>query len=100
LSDLSSGFVVYAFPTAIIKGAMGFVCGRLMEHAGFARFIMATAIGGAIMTGGYAAFDAVWFNVNQMLVTLPFNIIQYICGVAVSVVFYPVIPRIKKIIER
>jgi len=96
LSDLSAGYVVYILPTAIIKGLMGLICGKLMEREGFARFFFAAAAGGAIMTGGYAAFETLLFNLNQALVAVPFNIIQWVCGVAVAAAFYPVIPRIRK----
>ena len=96
LSDLSAGYVVYIIPTAIIKGLMGLVCGKLMEKAGFARFVIAALIGGAIMVGGYAAFETVLFNVNQALVSALFNVIQWGCGVAVAAAFYPVVPRIRK----
>ena len=96
LADLSAGYAIYALPTAAVKGAMGLVCGRLMERAGFARFIVASIIGGAIMTGGYAAFDIALFNVNQALAGAPFNMIQWGCGVAVAAALYPAVERIRK----
>jgi len=96
LADLTAGYVVYILPTAVVKGLMGYVCGKLMERGGFARFLVASIIGGAIMVGGYAAFETVLFNVNQALAGLPFNGVQWVCGVAVAIAFYPAVPRIKK----
>jgi len=96
LADLTAGYVVYILPTAVVKGLMGYVCGKLMERGGFARFLTASIIGGAIMVGGYAAFETVLFNVNQALAGLPFNGVQWVCGVAVAIAFYPAVPRIKK----
>jgi len=96
LADLTAGYVIYILPTAIVKGLMGYVCGKLMERAGFARFFIASVIGGAIMVGGYAAFDTVLFNVNQAVAGLPFNGIQWVCGVAAAIAFYPAVTRIQK----
>ena len=96
LADLTAGYVMYILPTVIVKGLMGFICGRLMERGGFGRFFGASAIGGAIMVGGYAAFDTVLFNTNQALAGLPFNSIQWVCGVAVALAFYPAVVRIQK----
>ena len=96
IADLSAGYVFYIIPTAIVKGLMGLVCGKLMEREGFARFLTAAVIGGAIMVGGYAAFEAALFNINHALAAIPFNLIQWACGVAVAAAFYPAIPRIKR----
>ncbi|MDR3364041.1 MAG: ECF transporter S component [Clostridiales Family XIII bacterium] len=96
LSDLSAGYVVYVLPTAVVKGLMGLVCGSLMRRAGFRRFVIASAIGGAIMVGGYAAFESVLFNTNQAIASIPFNAIQWVAGVAVAAALYPAVARIKK----
>jgi len=96
LSDLTAGYVVYILPTAVVKGLMGFVCGKLMRRAGFARFFIAAVTGGAIMVGGYAAFDTALFNVNQAMAGIPFNMVQWACGVAVAAAVYPAVTRIKK----
>ena len=96
LADLSASYVAYALPTAVVKGLMGFVCGTLMERDGFARFLAASVIGGAIMVGGYAVFDIVLFNQNQAIAGLPFNVAQWVCGVVVAAAFYPAVPRIRR----
>ena len=96
LADLSAGYVLYMLPTAIIKGLMGFVCGKLMKEGSFKRFLIASIIGGAIMTFGYAAFETALFNFNQALAALPFNAVQWVAGVVVAIAFYPAVPRIKR----
>ena len=96
LADLAAGYVFYMFPTAVIKGAMGLVCGYMMRSAGFGRFLASAVIGGAIMVGGYAAFETALFNLNQAMVSVPFNLIQWVCGVAVAAAFYPAVPRVKR----
>ena len=96
LADLTAGYVMYILPTIIVKGLMGYVCGKLMERAGFGRFFIASAIGGAIMVGGYAVFDAILFNMYQAMASFPFNCAQWVCGVAVALAFYPAVTRIQK----
>jgi len=93
LSDLMAGYAAYVLPTAVIKGLMGFVCGKLMQHKGFPRFAVAAVIGGAIMVGGYAAFETVLFNVNQALAAIPFNCVQWAGGVIVALVLYPAVTK-------
>ena len=96
LADLSAGYVFYILPTAIIKGLMGFVCGKMMAKETFTRFLGASIIGGAIMVLGYAAFETAFFNINQALAAIPFNLIQWVAGVAVAIAFYPAVVRIKR----
>jgi uncharacterized membrane protein len=119
MSDLAAGYVLYAVPTAVIKGAMGFVCGILMKsgadaaggdamttgaalsgnparRGGLLRFILAAALGGAIMVGGYALFEASFFNFAQAVGSVPFNCIQWVGGVAVATALFPAV----RIVER
>jgi uncharacterized membrane protein len=103
LADLSSGFAQYMLPTAVVKGLMGFVCGKLMAEGSFSRFLAASVIGGAIMVGGYAAFDVALMSINQTAINyslaiaaIPFNLIQWAAGVAVAAAVYPVVPRIRR----
>jgi uncharacterized membrane protein len=147
MSDLAAGFVVYAIPTAIIKGTMGFICGVIMNRArqqrvkgtynlthqtkgdgdqrvkgtvplslqerdknnpgagagarpadsvaarrgGLKRFILASILGGAIMVGGYAIFETLFFNLNQAIATVPFNCVQWAGGVAAATVLFPAV---------
>ena len=99
LADILAGAGLYIPATIVIKGLMGFICGKLMEREGFARFLIAAIIGGAIMVGGYAAYEAaVVFQENPVmaLLNVPMNLVQWACGVAVASAFYPAMPRIKR----
>jgi uncharacterized membrane protein len=122
MSDLAAGYVFYAAPTAVIKGVMGLVCGALMKRgvrgsrgsddvlaarggeplgasrSGLARFVLASVIGGAIMVGGYALFEAFFFNVNQALAGAPFNCVQWAGGVAAAAALYPAARAVEKTI--
>ena len=70
-----------------------------MEREGFARFLLAAVVGGAIMVGGYAAYEAIVVfreNPNMALINIPMNLIQLACGAAIAALFYPAAPRIRK----
>ncbi|MDR3072545.1 MAG: ECF transporter S component [Clostridiales Family XIII bacterium] len=96
LSDLVGGYVFYALPTAIIKGTMGLVAGILLaRNKSLLRFVVASVIGGGIMVTGYAIFEALFFNLNQAIATIPFNSVQWVGGVLVASALYPAIKPIE-----
>ncbi|MDR2610094.1 MAG: ECF transporter S component [Clostridiales Family XIII bacterium] len=95
LSDLIAGYVVYAPATFIIKGLMGLVCGLLARRAGFARFTVAALMSGAVMVAGYFLFEALFFNLNQAIVSVPFNLMQWIGGVIAALALYPAARRVR-----
>ncbi|MCL2493423.1 MAG: ECF transporter S component [Clostridiales bacterium] len=94
LSDLSGGFVVYMIPTALIKGAMGLICGRIASGGTLRRFVFVTIVCALLMTGGYALFEALFFNVNQALVGIPFNLAQGAAGVIVAAAIFPAVRKL------
>jgi uncharacterized membrane protein len=91
MSDLALGYVAYVVPTAVIKGAMGLICGKLMRTGDMKRFALAAILGGAVMVCGYAAFETLFFNANQALASVPFNCIQWAGGVAAAVALFPAV---------
>ena len=99
LADLSVGAVVYAIPTLIIKGFMGFLCGYMMKKGNFRMYLLACIIGGAIMTFGYALFEYFAFDVAYVLVSLPANCIQWACGAGVALVLYKVAKKTKSMLS-
>ena len=99
LADLLTGLAHYMLPTAIVKGLMGLVCGRLMERETFARFLIASVAGGAIMVAGYAVYDTMLLQLAVALAIIPFNLVQWGVNVALAAAFYPVVPRLKRSIS-
>jgi uncharacterized membrane protein len=111
MSDLAAGYVTYVIPTAIIKGLMGLVCGILMNRSvtspgdvgdsldgggsakrcGLKRFVLASILGGAIMVGGYAVVEALFFNFNQAIASVMSNSIQWAGGVIAAAALFPAI---------
>lgn len=95
-ADLAVGSAVYALPTLIIKGLMGLSAGLLMRKKGFGFYLLGALAAGAIMVGGYAAFEFFAFDQLYMVASLPFNFIQYGAAVAVAMMFYTVVKNISK----
>jgi uncharacterized membrane protein len=100
ISDLAAGYVFYAAPTAVIKGAMGFVCGSVMRGDDPKRFALAAVLGGGIMTGGYAVFESLFFNVNQALASVPFNMVQWAGGALAAIVLFPAVKTVGRALNR
>jgi uncharacterized membrane protein len=97
LADLSAGAVVYILPTAVIKGVMGLVAGRINKGRGFAFYALSGLVGGAIMTAGYALFEYAMFGAAYAIAgMIPFNLIQWFGGWAASLILYPAAKRIAR----
>ena len=98
LADLTTGFLVYAPATFVIKGLMGFVAGLLLrQKKNFGLFAVACALGGAMMTVGYALYETLIFGFPTAVGNASFNLIQWGASVAVSLILYPVADRLRKV---
>lgn len=101
LSDLSTGYTVYIPATFLIKGLMGLAAGLLIKNRQFWVFILASAVGGAIMTAGYALYEICipGFGPAYALFNIPFNMGQWGASIVVTAVLYPAAVRIQKIVH-
>jgi uncharacterized membrane protein len=94
LADLAVGSLVYVVPTIIIKALMGLAAGYITKKQNFPFYLLACAVGGAIMTGGYAVFEALFFDTSYALAAMPFNLIQWAGCVIIAAIFYSVAKQI------
>ncbi|MGD0204176.1 MAG: ECF transporter S component [Candidatus Bathyarchaeia archaeon] len=86
ISDVSSGYFVYAPFTLIIKGAEGLIAGLISNRLSRKRDISAVVIAGAEMVSGY--FLAEFFGLSLRWAALgevPFNILQIAAGGIVGI---------------
>ena len=97
LADLTTGFLVYAPATFVVKGLMGLVAGLLLRKKNFGLFAAACVLGGAIMALGYGLYETAVFGFPTAVTNATFNLIQWGGGVAVSLILYPVADRIRKV---
>lgn len=88
-ADLAGGATLYILPTVIIKGLMGIVAGAIdkRQNAGF--YLLGATVAGAIMAGGYTLYEYLLFGEGVIAVTLPFNLIQWLGGVGIAMLFFP-----------
>jgi uncharacterized membrane protein len=86
ISDVASGYAVYAPFTLIIKGAEGLIAGLISNRLSRKRDITAVVIAGAEMVTGY--FLAEFFGLSLRWAALgevPFNILQIAAGGIVGI---------------
>ena len=97
LADLTTGVLIYAPATFVIKGLMGLVAGLLLRRKNFGLFAAACVLGGAMMTVGYALYETAVFGFPTALANATFNLIQWGASVAVSLLLYPITDRLRKV---
>jgi uncharacterized membrane protein len=95
-ADLILGSVLYAPATFIIKFLMGLVCALLFKklHDNTWSILTVSSIGAIIMVLGYGAYEWAMFGGTVAVASLPFNLIQAVGGVIISL---PVITALKKV---
>lgn len=94
-ADILVGGGIYIPATLIVKGLMGFVCATIMKNAKLPGFVLACILGGAIMVVGYGLFEWFAFGWTYAIAAVPFNLIQWVAGVAGAIALYYPIKRIK-----
>ena len=100
ISDLSTGYTVYVPATLLIKALMGLTAGFVMKNRKFWVYVLACAIGGAVMTAGYALYEICipGFGFAYALFNIPFNMGQWGAGIVTAAVLYPVAVITQKVI--
>ena len=108
LGDILGGFAFWAPWTLAIKFTMAFVTGTIISgappearHAADAsrprvtlRTAMAMAAGGLVMCAGYLAAERVMYGSwSVAALGVPWNILQFTVGIAVSAAVYPLLAK-------
>ena len=99
LSDLLTGWTLYAPATLIVVGIMGLVFGVIVDRKPtVSRLLIAAATVLAIKLAGYYLFEAafVYQNIAAPVVNVPGNTIQILTGAIVAV---PVILAVKPVMK-
>jgi uncharacterized membrane protein len=99
LADLTTGYLVYAPATFVIKGLMGLAAGSLMLKRKFWAYTLACVLGGAIMVLGYALYETAIFSFPTAVANGLLNLVQWGGGVAIALILYPVAVRIRKVTQ-
>jgi uncharacterized membrane protein len=92
LADLLGGWYNWVIFTTVIKGAEGYVAGKLagpVEGRRLQKTIIAWVAGGAVMVLGYFLVQVFMYGFSAAMVEAPFNMVQMlvagIVGVPVSI---------------
>lgn len=97
LADLLSGFAVFAVPTFIIKGIMGFVIGKIVfKNTNIKRFILAGVAALVIVTLGYFLAEMLLLGRAAALMSLVSSPIQWTMSMIASAAVVPVLIKNRK----
>ena len=84
LADILGGYVVYAIPTGMIKGAMGWIAGRLIAERKTARNALVFVLCELVMVIGYFAFEWAMYGAGAAIGAVLPNIMQGAAGVIIG----------------
>ena len=94
LADILTGHIIFALPTFIIKGLMGFAIGKLLyKNFSKTRFIMSAVASLVIVTLGYFAAEIPMYGVSVAAISLISSPIQWLMSVVASAVIVPIINK-------
>jgi len=88
LADLLGGWYNWVVFTTVIKGAEGYVAGILVgpkEGRTLRKVMIAWAVGGLVMVGGYFLVQVFMYGLAGALGELPFNIVQMLVSGLVGI---------------
>lgn len=88
LADLLGGWYTYVIPTTIIKGAEGYITGKLAgdkEGRTLKKTIIAWAAGSSLIPIGYFIFQSFLYGVPAAAVEIPFNVFQAVIAGAIGI---------------
>lgn len=102
LCDVVSGYAIYAPGTFVIKAlvaTVAFLLARLLTKMHLpkkAALPLASLAGEIVMMGGYFLYEATFLSYGLgAAANLPFNAIQGACGIAVALLSYTVLYKMK-----
>lgn len=84
MADIFLGFGSFAPITLVVKGVEGYVVGTMGKGKGLVAQAVAVCIGGIILVSGYFVFEAVLFGLPAALAEIPFNVLQALVGLVIS----------------
>lgn len=97
LADILGGFAFWAPWSLVIKFAMAFITGTILEKAADKRkaAIPAMAVGGIVMCVGYLIAERIMYGSWALAaVGLPWNIGQFIAGIIISLLINTALKKI------
>lgn len=97
LADIISGYPIYALPTFIIKGIMGFVIGKILYNKRDTKHILlAGFVALFIVTIGYFVAEIPMYGLEAAMVSLISSPVQWLLSIVATAIFLPIINKALK----
>lgn len=97
LADIMSGYVVFAIPTFIIKGLMGFIIGKILYNKIDMRHIIFAGVAALIVvTLGYFVAELPLYGLSGAMLVFVSSPIQWLMSIAATAVLVPLLVRVMK----
>ncbi len=93
LADIISGFAIFAVPTLIIKGLLGFVIGKLLSGQKLTPYRLASAgiVALLIVTLGYFLAELFLYGISGAMLCLFSSPVQWLMSVVASAILIPIL---------
>ncbi len=97
LADILSGYPVFALPTLLIKGAIGFCVGKLLygSEKSFLRQIFAALIALVLVTVGYFLAEIPLYGLGSALLVFVTSPLQWLMSVIAAWILLPILTRLQ-----
>lgn len=96
MADLISGYAIFALPTFIIKGIMGYVTGKILyKNYDFKHITLAMILALIIQTLGYFIAEIPLYGLETAAIVFISSPIQWLMSVIAFCIMLPIIKRIK-----
>lgn len=96
LADILSGYAIFALPTFIIKGIVGFVAGKILYNKTDMRHIMLAGISAlALIMSGYFITETIIYGVSVAMLSLISSPVQWLMSILATAAFVPLLARVK-----
>lgn len=101
LSDLLLGYAAYSGATLVIKGLMGYLCGRMLKSSGdrWGRRILSFAAAECVMAAGYFVFEIFYYGFPAALGSVPLNLMQGAAAMVCASALAPSKPAVMRALK-
>lgn len=97
LADILSGYPVFALPTLLIKGAIGFCVGKLLygSKKSPVRLVLAALTALILVTVGYFLAELPLYGLGSALLVFVTSPLQWLMSVVAAWVLFPILTRLQ-----
>lgn len=100
LSDLLSGAAMWVLPTFLIKYAMGYFMGWLIERQISKKGILAAIAGGIFQSIAYTLVKIPLVGMVPAIASIPRILLQSALGIGIFALFTQLLPQLKKTVVK